>query len=46
MPKHLIYKLRMVAATLVLCSGSARVASLWFRDLDQQAVIALLLGAI
>ena len=46
MPRHLIYKLRMVAATLVVCSGIARVASLWFRELDQQAVIALLLGAI
>ena len=46
MPKHLIYKLRMIAATLVVCSGIARVASLWFRELDSQAVLALLVGAV
>jgi uncharacterized membrane protein (DUF2068 family) len=46
MPKRFIYTLRMVAATLVICSGSARVASLWFRELDQQSVLALMVGAI
>jgi hypothetical protein len=46
LPRHLIHKLRLLAATLVVCSGATRVASLWFRELDQQAVFALLLGAV
>lgn len=46
LPRHFIDKLRVLAATLVVCSGTARVASLWFRELDQQAVIALLVGAV
>ena len=46
MPKNLIYKLRIVAATLVVISGTAHVASLWFRELDSQAVLALLVGAV
>lgn len=39
-------KLRVVAAILVTLSGVMRVTSLWFRELDQQAVIALLVGAV
>ncbi len=46
MPHHLVYKLRMTAAALVVCSGAIRVASLWFRPLDGEAVLTLLIGAI
>lgn len=46
MPRHLITKLRLLAATLVLCAGTVRVASLWFRELDEQAVLTLLVGAV
>ena len=46
MHKRWVYTLRIIAATLVVCSGSARVASLWFRELDEQAVLALLVGAV
>ena len=45
MPDHLIATLRLLAASLVTLSGAGRVASLWFRELDPQAVAALLLGA-
>lgn len=46
MHKRSVYTLRVIAATLVVFSGSARVASLWFRELDEQAVLALLVGAV
>ncbi len=36
----------MTAAALVVCSGAIRVASLWFRPLDGEAVLTLLIGAI
>jgi hypothetical protein len=45
-PNQLTITLRLLAASLVTLSGAGRVASLWFRDLDQQAVFALLLGAV
>ncbi|MEH6588527.1 MAG: hypothetical protein V7720_18385 [Halioglobus sp.] len=46
MPSHLIITLRLLAASLVTLSGAGRVASLWFRELNEQAVAGLLLGAI
>ena len=46
LPDHLVYTLRMLAASLVTLSGAGRVASLWFREFDQQAVAALLLGSV
>lgn len=46
MPDHLIATLRLLAASLVTLAGAGRVASLWFRELDAQAVAALLLGAV
>jgi hypothetical protein len=46
MPDHLINTLRLLAAILVTFSGAGKVASLWFRELDQQAVAALLLGTV
>ena len=46
MPDHLINTLRLLAAILVTFSGAGKVASLWFRELDQQAVVALLLGTV
>ena len=46
MPNHLIQTLRLLAASLVTFSGAGRVASLWFRELNQQAVAALLLGTV
>ncbi|MEP4147250.1 MAG: hypothetical protein ABJL54_08505 [Halioglobus sp.] len=46
MPDHLINTLRMLAASLVTLSGAGRVASLWFREFNQQAVAGLLLGAV
>ena len=46
MPDHLIQTLRLLAASLVTFSGAGRVASLWFRELNQQAVAALLLGTV
>ena len=38
--------LRLLAATMITLSGAGRVASLWFRELNEQAVAALLLGAV
>ena len=46
MSDHLITTLRMLAASLVTLSGSGKVAALWFRELNEQAVITLLLGAV
>ncbi|TDG12739.1 hypothetical protein E2F43_14310 [Seongchinamella unica] len=46
MPDHLVSTLRLLAASLVTLLGIGRVASLWFRELDQQAVAALLLGTV
>ncbi|RLQ22200.1 hypothetical protein DWB85_07875 [Seongchinamella sediminis] len=46
MPDHLIATLRLLAASLVTLSGAGRAASLWFRELDEQAVTALILGAV
>lgn len=37
---------RLLAATLVTASGAGRVASLWFRELDETAVMSLLVGAV
>ena len=46
MSDHLISTLRLLAACLVTLSGSGKVASLWFRELNEQAVAALLLGGV
>ena len=46
MPTRLTSFLRFCAAILVTGSGAAHIASLWFRELDEQAVVALLLGAV
>ena len=46
MSDHLVATLRLLAAALVSLSGAGRVASLWFRELDERAVAALLLGAV
>lgn len=37
---------RLLAAALVTTSGAGRVASLWFRELDETAVMSLLVGAV
>lgn len=46
MPRRLLISLRLLAATLVICGGAVRIASLWFRELDEQAVLTLLTGAV
>ena len=46
MSDQLFSTLRLLAASLVTLSGAGRVASLWFRELNEQAVAALLLGAV
>ena len=46
MPNHLIITLRLLAASLVTLSGAGRVAWLWFREFNAQAVAGLLLGAV
>ena len=46
MPDHLVSTLRLLAASLVTLSGAGRIASLWFRNFDEQAVVALLLGTV
>ena len=46
MNHFLLKTLRVIAALLVTSSGAMRVASLWFRELDEQAVLALLVGAV
>jgi len=46
MPRSLLVTLRLVAATLVTSAGALRVASLWLRELNQAAVLSLLLGAV
>jgi len=46
MPVLYTTSLRMLIATLMAASGAARIASLWFRDLDERAVAAVLLGAV
>lgn len=46
MSDRLTLSLRLFAAVLLAGSGVAHVASLWFRELDEQAVAALFLGAV
>jgi lipopolysaccharide export LptBFGC system permease protein LptF len=46
MPKHILISLRQLAALLVVCAGAIRVASLWFRELDEVAVLTLLTGTV
>jgi hypothetical protein len=46
MPKPLFSRLRLIAATLITCSGAAHIASLWFRELNGIAVISALIGAV
>ena len=46
MSDQLISTLRLLAASLVTLSGSGKVASLWFRELNEQAVAALLFGGV
>lgn len=38
--------LRLPAAAFAICLGTAHIASLWFRELDQEAVWSLLLGTV
>jgi hypothetical protein len=46
MRKRTLSRLRTLAGTLITCSGLGRIASLWFRELNGEAVLALLVGAI
>ena len=46
MPGRTTSFLRLLAATLVIGSGTGRVASLWFRELNHQAVLDATIGAI
>jgi hypothetical protein len=46
MPNPMTFSLRFLAAGLLTGSGLAHIASLWFRELDQGAVGAMLLGAV
>ena len=46
MPRPISPVPRLLAALLVTASGAGRVASLWFRELDEAAVMSLLLGGI
>lgn len=46
MQNRLAVFLRLLAATLVTASGAGRITSLWFRDLDEAAVSALIAGSI
>jgi len=46
MPRPISTFPRLLAAWLVTLSGAGRVASLWFRELDESAVMSLLVGAV
>ncbi len=46
MRKRTLTRLRILAGTLITCSGLGRIASLWFRELNGEAVLALLVGAV
>ena len=46
MPGRTTSFLRLLAATLVIGSGTGRVASLWFRELNAEAVASMLVGAV
>ena len=46
MPNRLTFSLRFLAACLLTGSGVAHIAGLWFRELDERAVGAMLLGAV
>ena len=46
MPGRTTSFLRLLAATLVIGSGTGRVASLWFRELNIEAVASMLVGAV
>ena len=46
MPRPISTFPRLLAATLVTSTGAGRIASLWFRELDEAAVMSLLLGGI
>ena len=46
MRKSTLSRLRVLAGLLITCSGLGRIASLWFRELNGDAVLALLVGAV
>ena len=46
MPNRLTFSLRFLAACLLTGSGVAHIAGRWFRELDERAVGAMLLGAV
>lgn len=46
MPRPISTFPRLLAAALVTSSGAGRIASLWFRELNEAAVMSLLLGGI
>lgn len=46
MNRRLIFRLRLFAAILITSTGVLRVASLWFRELTQEAVLSLVVGAV
>jgi hypothetical protein len=41
-----ITSLRNLAATLLTASGISHIAALWFRDIDEAALLGALLGAL
>lgn len=46
MQNRLAAFLRLLAAIMVTASGAGRITSLWFRDLNEAAVAALLVGSV